>query len=237
MSLKPAPSSRVCILNYLPDGVLGETNLQEISDFLTQNKFVRQWQESIYSQLTLSEYIQGEQIVLYFRENNYFGDFIITFNFDEESLLEGVRLRFNNPHEWLRSDLENFSLSKVLSHLEEMPEVYIVENRSTFRISDYNLIVYYTEMGVEVWYNFDLTGDNPTDVPIEALTLCLDLDRINSVQMWLYHPENVEPLPDSFKTPENAYGIGIPTEDFVQFFRDHPDECLDIAQYNAEREP
>jgi hypothetical protein len=38
-------------------------------------------------------------------------------------------------------------------------------------------------------------------------------------------------LPDFYRTPEDAFGIGISTEEFVQFFRENPDDCLDISEF------
>jgi hypothetical protein len=78
---------------------------------------------------------------------------------------------------------------------------------------------------------FDLSQDNPINVPLEALRLCLDITRTETIQLSIYNTSDREPFPDFYKTPENAYGIGISTEEFVQFFRDHPNECLDIAAY------
>jgi hypothetical protein len=214
----------------------GETTLSEIVSFLEVNDFQRQWEESIYSSISLEQYTRSEQFVLYFHENSFFGSFTISFSFDENDLLRAARVAFNDPDQWLSPGADISSLAMLLEQVEETPEIYIAENPSTFRISGYRLVVIFREQGVRVNYVFDLSGDNPINGPLETLRLCLDLDRTNGIEMTLSASPITDPLPDFYKTPEAASGIGISTEEFVEFFRENPDDCLDIAEYQRESE-
>jgi hypothetical protein len=210
---------------------IGKTTLDEISRFLLQHKFDRHWKESIYSDIPFEDFISFEQIVLYFQDNSILGEFAMSFGFDTDNMLSGMRIRIDHPGEWLSPELDHISLSKVLNQIDETPEIYIAENPSTFRISDYNLTALFRRTGIEARYMFDLSQDNPINVPLEALRLCLDITRTETIQLSIYDTSDREPFPDFYKMPENAYGIGISTEEFVQFFREHPSECLDIEAY------
>lgn len=212
---------------------LGETTLKEVAAFLKENKFDRHWRDSIYSDVPFDQFIQFEQIVLYFRDSSYFGEFTISFTFDENDILQGMRIRINQPTEWLDSEVALLSFPELLAQIDEVPEIYIAEYPSTFRLSDYRLMAVFKETGVEASYELDLSEENPEPSDGKSLLMCFDMSRIKSIELRLLHTVGREPLPDFFKTPENAYGIGISIEEFVRFFRENPDECLNVADYKA----
>ncbi len=216
----------------------GETTIDEAAAFLSRNGFDRHWKDSIYSKLSLKKYISGEGLPLYFLENSYFGEFLISFGFDAANRIRSMRLGFNNPGEWLPVNADVISPAKIVAQFEDTPEVYIAENPSTFRLSEYNLILLYRSRGTEIHYIFDVSHDN-LERPLKNLNLCLDLKHTTSVEFSLSSSAlDDKQYPEFFKTPQNAFGVGISTEEFVQFFKDHADECLDISQYkfpNAKR--
>lgn len=217
---------------------LEETTFDDIIEFILKNGFERQWKEGMYAEsLTLEEYIQyGERIVLDLEDTFYdpASNFELSFSFDQANILQAIFINYRNPDKWLSTEADRVSLPKILNQIQVIPSIYIAENPSTFRISDYNLTMRIPEQGINIRYTFDLTIDNPINVPLEHLKLCLDLNRTQSIQITLSQPFEVEPLSEHYQTPETAYGIGIPTEEFVEFFREHPDECLDVAQYQIE---
>lgn len=213
----------------------GEATLEEIANFLRETGFDRHQKYTIYSTLSLEDYLRSEQFVLYFLDNSYFAEFAMSFGFDNNDLMRAIQLRFSNPSTWLSDERVTISFAKVLAQIEETPEIYINEYPSTFRLSDYDLIVLFKQSGVKVHYTFDVLDDNPEGT-LEGLRLCLGLDKTVSIEMSLIAGDyEGEIYNEDWKTPENATGIGISTADFVQFFREHPDECLDVSEFKAEQ--
>ena len=215
----------------------GETTIDETVEFLNRTEFDRHWKDSIYSELSLEKYIRAEALPLYFLKDSYFGEFVISFGFDSNDRINSIRVVFNNPGKWLSAEANKISVSEVLSQIPETPEIFIAENPSTFRLSEYHLTLLYRQRGVEVNYSFDLSDDNPKS-RITNLNLCLDNERTTSIEMSLLNSTATlkdKQYPENFKTPENATGIGISTEDFVQFFKEHPDECLDVSAFETDQ--
>jgi hypothetical protein len=208
-----------------------KASINEIMAFIEDNDLDRRWEIPPYT-FTLDEHLRfGEPLLFDFQDsyNDVAYSVLISFGFDSD-LLKGISIKFYNLNEWVNSKVENISLPQVVSQTEEIPEVYVTSSPNA-TLARYTIILIFREANIQIVYFLDLSGDHPPHVWVEQL--CLNLERTRYVDLNLNYieadfatnPPNVE----NFITPEEAYGIS--TEEFVQFFRDHPDECLDIAAY------
>jgi hypothetical protein len=210
----------------------GKTTLDEIVDFAKRNDLNRQWKLSMYaSSLTFQKYIElGERIVLDFLPTYYdpADNVEVSFGFDDENVLTLTRVQFKQPNEWLNSKANSVGMPQILSQLEEIPEVYISWGSNTV-LSNFLVILVYRDRNSEIAYSFDLANDGSGNAVLGQL--CLNLNRtVNITLMLNYFESDVEQLPtkmDAFRTPEDAFGIS--TQEFVDFFRENPAECLDIS--------
>ncbi|MBI1278230.1 MAG: hypothetical protein GC179_08895 [Anaerolineaceae bacterium] len=152
----------------------------------------------------------------------------------EDGRLKQTRIEINNPGKWLQVDSDVISPAKIVAQFEDTPEVYIGEYSPTIRLSEYNLILLYRSRGIEIHYIFDVSHDN-LERPLNNLNLCLDLKHITSVEFSLSSSAlDDKQYSEDYKKPKNAFGVGITTENIVQFFKYHPEECLNVSQYKAQ---
>jgi hypothetical protein len=205
----------------------GETTITEIMTFLQETGFDRHWRESRYSSVTLEEYLRFNEVFILKFEGTWPGisNFWIDFLFDED-VLKQMTVQFVNPRVWLSSEADHVGLPQILSQIEEIPTIYTGANP---RLSLYPIVLVYPERNVEIFYHFDLTNDHSPRSVVQRL--CLDIERTEDISMRLNWGslEDFPSLNDVYDSPEEAYNLS--TETLVEFFRENPDDCLDVSEY------
>lgn len=203
----------------------GETTLDEIARFLQETGFDRSWQLSSYT-FSLNEYIRfGEPFFLqfegYWSESGNFG---IWFSFDED-ILVNIHVQFQEIGDWIASSF--MTVPNFLDQIETIPEIYLPPNEwlDTFMIG-----FVYPDLHTEVTYTFDLTDNY--DAIHQELSLCLDDARTDRIQIRLNIPKSsmIGYSPSSVSLPIQEK-FHISNEEFVQFFRENPDECLIVSEH------
>jgi hypothetical protein len=213
-----------------------ETTVTEILTFLQETDFDRQWELS-GTNMTLEEYLSLEEPFNLDFEDSYYivGDSIqITFGVSRNQLRR-IQLEFTRVFEWFSPKMERVALPRILTEIQSAPEIYI-SGRSTR--SEYLFFVIYREAHMQFVYKFDFSADN---LPEESVNrFCLNIDRTDEIDMQLnIQDENMiditenEPRyefdPYALHTTEQFLNVDLET--FVEFFRENPDECLNISEY------
>lgn len=218
-----------CFLGFRP----GQTTEEEILAYLaTLSNFDEVWQGSGDYESALDYINDGSVLLRFLGDTEIAWGFTISFR-RVAGILEGMRVEFNQPGRWLSSDLRWIDLPTVLGQIDAVPEIYLAPNS---RASDYTLYFVYREQHMQFRYEFDLFSENETGM-IERF--CADLAYTTNIQMLLDVPvsgllDREEALnenhPSPYWTIERA--LGVSAEEFIQFFRDHPDDCL-VIERNA----
>jgi hypothetical protein len=229
---------------------LGETTLDEITSFVEQYEFDRSWRESeLYSPYPLSNFIDGEGFSMQFQTLDRRGqpvlqNFSFSFSFDIEDRMRHVRVSFNHPNEWLIAEADGISFLRLLDQFEETPDVYLFENIRNLipatedsramidsvnpRVTEQPIIVAFPSRGVMASYifqlDFDLNDERSLDA--ETLRLCPDLDHLLNAEVRLGTVSTEPPNNEYYQLPEDVYEIGMNTEEFVEFFRENPADCI-----------
>jgi hypothetical protein len=235
-----------CWWNFQP----GETTLKEIAAFLQSIDFERHWEQSIYSSLSLENFISAESLAFFFQDStslgtNFLYNFGISFTPDENGILRFTTVRFYNPIGWLISEADRISFLSLLDQIEETPDVYLFENIEILtpateditaritesvnpRVNEQSMIVVFPNQGVRASYIFQLEYDLNENgfMNVQTLRLCPDFEHTLSVEMRLGEVSDEPPDNQYYVTPEEFYDIGISTEEFVEFFRENPNDCL-----------
>jgi hypothetical protein len=219
-----------CFLGFTPD----ETTRNEVLNYLQKNGLDAIWQQFRQYYPTLETYLaDGQGIIFNFlsADRRTRGGFSVKFGLDNR--LRAMHINFVRPDAWLTSDLHWVDLPTVLAEVQFQPEVYILWASTR---SDYTVVLLYKEERMQFTYNFNLSQDNPTTQYTDFL--CLNIERTRSIDILLRVGEgallniaraNSYHSTPAYYTPEDL--LGIPTEDFVQFFIDHPNGCLDVSTY------
>lgn|GEM_PF-1811317 len=238
----------------------GETTLDEITRFVEQNEFDRSWRESeIYSPYPLSNFIESEGLSFQFQTIDQWGqpvlqNFNISFSFDTQDQLLSTRIVFYHPSEWLVTEEDRISFLSLLKQIEETPDIYLFENIEILipatenrpsaildsvnpRFTEQPMIVVFPDQGVRVSYIFqlenDLAGNGSFDV--ETLRFCPDFEHTLSVEIRLGEVDDMPPDNEYYATPEEFYDISMSSEEFVDFFRENPEGCLNLFETESER--
>src|SRR5262245_34877813 len=139
-------------------------------------------------------------------------------------------VRFHDPYTWLSGDIEWIALPDIFAQMPSVPEIYISGNSTR---SDYVMFLVYREEQVQLVYSFDLSTEDDL-----GFQFCLDIGDTDEIIMELNINEGeglVSNLPASSSDQHGLHSIEeyyqISAESFVQFFREKPDECLDISEY------
>jgi hypothetical protein len=212
-----------------------ETTGAEIITFLQETGFDRDWLVADLP-LTFEEYLYGGYpFILIFGKSGFEISFVV-----QNDLLTSISTDFSRSTHWVSPVFELVSLSHILREMEQIPEVFI---HSSSTRSDFMIFVIYRgtdgDHGTQIVYSFDLmhyVSDGWLD------QLCLGIDQTQDIKMALHitskdglpgNPPGADSRPTGLISIEEYFGID--TETFVQFFRDHPDECLDLSEYGERK--
>lgn len=217
-----------CTLPCLWGLRLGETTREQVVDFLQETGFDRSWRLSELN-MPLSEYLDYESIVLGLQDNPYFyGNLIMNFTI-EGDILHRIGIQFFHPDEWLSEEQNSLSLPRLFQVVSVLPEIYVERNRPT----NGSLVVVYRDEGIYARYDFNF--DRPAGSQTLSLNFCLRNRDTNGFGLGLALSGSLfDDLPstNAFIPFEQAFDISL--EEFVQFFREHPDECLVISEATVE---
>ena len=225
----------------------GETTLDEIQHFLEETGFDRSWRESRYSEYPLDQYLRwGEVFILQFDWGRNFdgGNFWIAFDFDANDVLASMDIKFEGEDSWLSPETNPVTLPHMLSQGNDIPEIYVAtDSLNQLFINNIALLLIDDEAGVMVSYHIDVLDVQPDPINWDAFTLrlCFGLAQTTYISIQLRSPDAEPAISHNVRdsiNPEEGPGyhsleevFGIDTETFVQFFRDNPDECLDLSEY------
>ena len=121
------------------------------------------------------------------------------------------------------------NIREITPNIETTPS-YLQSINS--RSDEYTITLYDQEHRIRISYLFRLIqqeiGEN--EMGINTWQLCPNLDHTISIEMLLLGEEIVEDLPNPqyWSIPEDSFGLYMDTEEFVQFFIDNPDGCLNV---------
>lgn len=159
--------------------------------------------------------------------------------FDENGTLIRLGVTVNEPRQWLPASANAVSFPSLLNQLDGIPEVYIF---SESRLSQVIFLVIDDAIGLTASYWFDLWDAQPDHENYwDGRRICLGIQYTTRIEINMQLPE-AEPLLSTglrslirnerpgYLTIEEAALTRMDTEDFVQFFREHPDECLVIDE-------
>lgn|GEM_PF-2269206 len=213
-----------CFFGFTPN----ETTSRELVAYLEVNELDAIQRQYLELYPTLEAYLRdGQPIGFSFLSDNHEmrGGFAVQFGIDAE-FLRIIRVQFVRPDLWLTRNTDWVDLPSILSQIPSTPDVYIF---GTSTAIDYFIYLIYREEGMQFEYHFDLSQDNSLDRPVEQL--CLNIERTTQIKMLLNVSEAAFIDVDQLKpqSPLDPYALhtveewlGIKTEEFVQFFIDHP---------------
>jgi hypothetical protein len=204
----------------------GETTREQVVDFLSETGFDRSWRLSGVK-MSLGEYLDNESIGLSLKANPYnSSNLIMNFIFQpRQDILDRIGLTFIRPNEWLSEEQNRISLPRIFQEIDALPEIYVERNQPT----NGNLVVIYRGEGIFTIYEFEFETANGS--PASSLNICLR--NRNTRRIGLALAQNASSFVDLPSTSayipfEQAFNMSLET--FVQFFREHPDECLVVSE-------
>lgn len=210
---------------------VAETSLPRVDVFLQQTDFNRAQARTIYADAPRIAYLDGGAYWLVFTERTpeliYIGDIEYYFSFDEDKTLSAISFTMRHPGEWLPEEYNPLALRNVLLNIEGQPIIITASPAHTFR-HRFSLYIVYPEHGIQLWYSYDFSA---------YPNICIDSKNIIELQLDIkIDPEDlVQPDGDVLIPIEDGITFaGITAEEFVQFFREHPDDCLDLTEYNSQ---
>ncbi len=208
--------------------VQGQTTLSEVSRFLRDTGFDRAWRESGLP-FSLERYLQlGENINFDFADNQegyYFTDTWMTLLFSEDNRLMTLAITFARPEIFQSQVQDKILLPGFLQQLPGVPEIYV---DATYIFSG-ELLIIDREQGISANYQFDL--DRADD--FSSATLCATIEKTRYFTFTIHAIRSDFPNPLAFTPIDNLYDVDAAT--LVEFFRDHPQECLEINYQPSSR--
>jgi len=222
--------SEDCLLPCWWGFELEETTIEEIIGFLESTELNRSQQRSVYPDIAQKVYIQDEgywlDFVDVFENDGDISEISYHFDFTEDGKLRAIHFVYHLPDVWLTDEQNALDISKILNQFEQDPDIFtsISPNRYADELP---LYILYPEDNIifSYWLNYDY--------PL----ICIDVDHLEWIDVEVPSDETVEDFESSeYMVPINEKWRfeGITTEEFVAFFRDNPDDCLDITAYPRE---
>jgi hypothetical protein len=158
--------------------------------------------------------------------------------FGEPGILTELHIELKNPGDWLSDRANTISFSRILARMEALPEIYFYSGPTASSIF-FPVSILYPEDGLMVEYIFDIFDTLPEPNNLDTWQLCFGLEQSKQVTFTIVDSNADEPIGRSllnqyYLTVEESLITQMDTETFVEFFREHPDECLDLAQYRQQ---
>lgn len=208
---------------------LGEVELSEVLTFIEEREFDRYQERQAIDDTPPEVWIRYDGYSLEFTGRGAttgIGDVDYFFSFDDDNMLRTIYLTMRSPDRWLLDESNPLLVSNVLDDLETMPTVLIGASHVS-RISDFSLFLIYPDEGLQIHHFMDISEDYPL--------ICLSSETIKESYLTITnYPNNLVEVSDTFIPIEGSWLVqdsSITTEEFVQFFRDNPNSCLDLSQY------
>ncbi|GAB5493455.1 MAG: hypothetical protein Phog2KO_36700 [Phototrophicaceae bacterium] len=206
---------------------IGETTQVETLIFLEQTEFDRAHGRGQYADISSTLYLTDSVYWLVFTEdtsqghdNVDIGNIVYNFSFDENEILSHIGVKLRQPSYWLPQELNPFEFHSIILEISSEAIIFVEETPTT-TFSRLALEVIYPEPSFRLVYSFDFS-----DYP----NICIESENIREINIDIVSEINIS----SYRTPieESNYFEGITTEEFIQFFRENPDSCLDLSQYS-----
>lgn len=161
-----------------------------------------------------------------------------------DDVLMSSTLRAESPARWQDVDTSSLRLSAVLTQVESIPKIYVVGIQSNGLRSNFVALHFLFEQeGIFLDYMFDFSNEwdiawqqQPAgnDIP-PLLPTCPTLTNTRSLLWRFWDAEkytyiDIDPNmthPEHYPVIEDVFGVSAAT--FVQYFRAHPDGCLESA--------
>lgn|GEM_PF-5696282 len=157
-----------------------------------------------------------------------------------DDVLVSSTLRAVSPARWQDGDTSPLRLSAVLAQLESIPEIYVTTiQNNVLWMNRVGLDFLFEREGILLQYVFDFSNEwqqQPagTDIPPLSST-CPTLTNTQRLEwhFWdaeKYTYEDIDANmthPDYYPVIDDVFGVSAAT--FVQYFRAHPDGCLESA--------
>ena len=149
-------------------------------------------------------------------------------------------LRAELPARWQDVDTSPLRLSAVLAQLDSIPEIYVTTIQSNVLWTNFvGLDFLFEQEGILLRYIFDFSNEwqpqpSGTDIP-PLFRTCPTITNTQRLEwhFWYaekYTYEDIDPNithPDYYPVIDDVFGVSAAT--FVQYFRAHPDGCLELA--------
>jgi hypothetical protein len=204
---------------------VGVSTEDEVVAFLQENDFARYYSRIIVPEdLSFREYIRSFGLGLDFFDTGFeYPELGFQFRYDDSDVLTSISIVMDYIHLWLPAEQNPYLLTDLFAEIQEQPTIHVVDFSRT-NLDEYSLYIDYPTLGVgfEMIYNF---SQNPL--------ICISYDnmsefwiRIGNIPLFVeYRPNVIIPINE-----EGSLFAGITAETFVQFFREHPNECLDLSE-------
>jgi hypothetical protein len=213
---------------------MGKANEEDWYDFLHQQGF-----DKIRDDAPLRQHgtIGADAYYLSFGERNDWSP--LDFYFLKKGILTGVRLELWNPNKWLSPKVTSITFGGLLAQLKALnvtPEIYTFIGGTS---SSLNLpfLVVADDVGVMAQYNFKIVVSSSEPNNMHKWRYCFGLEQTNSIKITIQDPQMTSKVSDSERLTidakeaphwvrlEDLNITPIDTNDFIQFFIDHPDQC------------
>jgi hypothetical protein len=227
-------SNEGCQLPCLWGFSAGESTLSDWLAFLENTGFDRGLELDVA--LSTGELTGSGYIGLDFSPHQ---DFSIGF-VAEEGILAYFEVDLGQVRGWLSPEINTVSVPAVISRLEQTPEIYIFTDR--FRqvlLSDIALVLISDEDGLIIYYNIDVSEVQLQPLDWQRVQICLGIPQIALMRMRLQDPNSGEPFGTGIRetlnsTENSSYRslsevFDITDEEFIQYFLENPDGCLEAA--------
>lgn len=158
-----------------------------------------------------------------------------------DDVLVSSTLRAESPDRWQDVDTSPLRLSAVLAQLESVPEIYVTTiQRNGLRTYHVGMDFLFEREGILLQYLFDFSNEwqqQPagSDIPLLSSS-CPTITNTQRLEWHFWDTEKYAsyeavntnmPHLDNDPTIDEVFGVSAAT--FVQYFRAHPNGCLESA--------
>lgn len=152
----------------------------------------------------------------------------------DHQVLKTINGFITKPYEWLPVEQDFLSFPAILKKIKGTPEIYFF-TQGNFRANNAKMYVLFSENMALFSYSFDFMEEQSTPIDRNAFKVCPGLKQIRYMRFWVQRAGATEstthftPITLGDKdTPSIENVFNINAKDFIDFFRDHPNECLTL---------
>ena len=214
---------------------IGETSEDEWQDFLDNAPFYVIQEDALLNGAPIS--LDGSG---YFRFPNSSETSVMLEAQLKGGVLSQLNVRLRSVQDWLSPNVDSISLGNLLARLGENTQIYIDGNTSFLNL---HFLIINEEKSFEADYWLSIWDLQDKENYLEIQRYCLGLKYTTGIDITLYDPAAQALVSERYKrilmgedsqylAPEEFPGVDM--AEFIQFFAQHPDECLFV---NRERTP